>query len=267
MAKVTVVRPERARAAAQVAGVDGNAALRTYLDGAGHSLHLHLAQIAAGETLRLGPLAGDLAAYVWQGDVIAGGLALAAGSSAIAERGAVLELCGAEGDGAAQVVLFCGAGGNAGAAREQARVHLLPVDRVPRMPAEPGSGGVSGGLHADADCPTCAVWLHENHFPGTFDLSPDQIARGIHSHTEHEIIFVTGGEIRLGSKLYGQGTALAIAANTLYGFTAGPLGLSFVNFRAAKPGDISFAHGAKISETGYWQQRVPKPQYLSPMKN
>lgn len=268
MAKVSVVGPDRARARAAglVAGVAGSAALRTYLDGAGHSIHVHLAEIGAGETLRLGPMAGDCAAYVWRGDVVAGGVALAAGSSAIVERGAVVELGGA---GGAQVLLFCGtgsgAGEGAGAAREQAQVHLLPTGRVPRMAAEPGSSGVSGGLHADAACPGCAVWLHENHFPGAMELTAEQIARGVHSHTEDEVIFVIGGEIRLGSNLYGPGTALAIAADTLYGFTAGPLGLSFVNFRAAMPGDITFAHGAKISETGYWQERVPRPEYLSPV--
>ena len=265
MAKVTVVGPERARAVASVAGMawagEGSAELRAYVDGAGQPIHLHLAQLGAGETLRVGPLKGDCATYVWQGEVVAGGVALAEGSSAIVERGAELELSG-EG----QVLLFSSVE-SSGAAKVQGggHVHLLPAADVPRMAAEAGSSGVSGGLHADSACESCAVWLHENHFPGHMDLSAEQAERGVHSHTEDEIIFVIGGEIRLGSKLYGPGTALAIAADTLYGFTAGPLGLSFVNFRAAMPGDISFAHGAKISETGYWKERVPRPVYLSPL--
>jgi hypothetical protein len=187
-------------------------------------------------------------------------VALDTGSSAIVERGAELALTG--GEAGAQVLLFSGAEAGSGGG---GHVHLLPVADVPRMAAEAGSRGVSGGLHADSDCPTCAVWLHENHFPGGMDLSAEQAERGVHSHTEDEIIFVIGGEIRLGAKIYGPGTALAIAADTLYGFTAGPAGLSFVNFRAAMPGDISFAHGAKMSETGYWRERVPRPVYVSPL--
>ena len=260
MAKVAVVGPERARAVSAVAGLTGSADLRAYVDGAGDSVHLHLASLGAGEALRVGAMPGDCAAYIWQGDVVAGGVALAAGSSAIVERGGALELTG--GQAGAKVLLFSAteASDSAGG-----HVHLLPAADVPRMAPEAGSSGVSGGLHADSACPSCAVWLHENHFPGSIELTEEQAARGVHSHTEDEIIFVIDGEIRLGSKLYGAGTALAIAADTLYGFTAGPLGLSFVNFRAAMPGDISFAHGAQISETGYWRERVPRPAYLSPL--
>ena len=266
MAKVAVVGPERARAVDAVAGLAGSGKLRAYVDGAGNSVHLHLASLGAGEALRVGAMPGDCAAYVWQGDVLAGGVALAMGSSAIVEQGGELELTG--GAAGAQVLLFSGAeasGAGGATVGGGGHVHLLPSADVPRMAPEPGASGVSGGLHADSACPTCAVWLHENHFPGSLELTEEQAARGVHSHTEDEIIFVIGGEIRLGSKLYGPGTALAIAADTLYGFTAGPDGLSFVNFRAAMPGMISFAHGAQISETGYWQEKVPRPVYLSPL--
>ena len=93
-------------------------------------------------------------------------------------------------------------------------------------------------------------------------LSAEEQARGVHSHSEDEIIFVTDGQIRLGTKLYGPGTALAIAADTLYSFTAGPEGLSFINFRSGTPGDIQFANGSSISETGYWRERLPRPEYV-----
>ena len=39
------------------------------------------------------------------------------------------------------------------------------------------ASGVSGGLHADSACETCAVWLHENHFPAGMDLSAEQAER------------------------------------------------------------------------------------------
>ncbi|MBV1687676.1 hypothetical protein KRR38_08300 [Novosphingobium sp. G106] len=114
-------------------------------------------------------------------------------------------------------------------------------------------------------CPTCEVWLHENHFPGrATPMTPEEEKRGVHSHSEDEIIFVIDGEIRLGNKLYGPGTAVAIAADTLYSFTTGPKGLSFINFRAGAPGDIQFANGPAISETGYWKDKQLTPEYVSP---
>jgi hypothetical protein len=119
-------------------------------------------------------------------------------------------------------------------------------------------------MHADADCEGCAVWLHENHFPGSPGLPPEEQQRGVHSHSEDEIIFVIAGDIRLGTRLYGPGTALAIAADTLYSFTPGPKGLSFINFRAGRPGDIQFANGMRIDEPGYWRERLPRPEYLEP---
>lgn len=263
MAKVAVVGPERARAVDAVAGLGwpkaGSTALKAYVDGPSNSVHLHLASLGAGEALRVGALPGDCAAYVWQGDVLAAGVALASGSSAIVERGGGLALTG--GEAGALVLLFSAAAPSDAAG---GHVHLLPAADVPRMAAEAGASGVSGGLHADSACETCTVWLHENHFPAGLDMSQEQAERGIHSHTEDEIIFVIGGEIRLGTRIYGPGTALAIAADTLYGFTAGPAGLSFVNFRADMPGDISFAHGAKMSETGYWREKVARPVYLAP---
>ena len=244
MAKVAVRLREQARGSA-------------YFDGAGDPIHLHLNILKPGEQLVIGPMASDCAAYVWQGAVMAGAVHLAAGSSAVVGRGTSLELTGAGGE---DTLVLCFAG-----SAEQdglGAVRLLPAERVPRMTAEPGASGVSGGLHADSDWPGSAVWLHENHFPGGMELTPEQAARGIHSHSEDEIIFVTAGAMRLGNRLVGPGTAIAIAADTLYSFTAGPEGLSFVNFRAAMPGDIRFAGGASISETGYWRERVGRPDYL-----
>jgi quercetin dioxygenase-like cupin family protein len=53
-----------------------------------------------------------------------------------------------------------------------------------------------------------------------------------HAHTASEIIFVTQGELRLGSQVAGPGSAIYIEAETLYGFRAGPAGATFLNFRA-----------------------------------
>jgi hypothetical protein len=130
---------------------------------------------------------------------------------------------------------------------------------VPRYGSDEGH---QGGLHADSDCPSCSVWLHENHFPPAEPLTEEQQKGGVHSHSEDEIIFVVDGEMRLGNKPAGPGTALAISADTLYSFSPGPNGLSFINFRAGRPSEIKFANGHSMSETGYWREKVSRPDYL-----
>jgi hypothetical protein len=213
--------------------------------------------------LTIGPMATDCVAYVWRGAIEAGGWEMGQGSSLVVEHGKTLTVNG--GDVPAELLTFHAAHPPA-SQRAGGNVHLLPTERVPRLADLGGSPlAVGGGMHADSGCLTCEVWLHENHFPGDRpQLTPEEEKRGVHSHSEDEIIFVIAGEIRLGNKLYGPGTAVAIAADTLYSFTTGPAGLSFINFRAATPGDIQFANGAAISETGYWRERGLKPEYVTP---
>lgn len=258
MAKVAIVPLDKAQAAKSPAGYSGAGTVRAAVDGAAFPLRLHIHELAPGEDLTIGPMPADCAGYVWRGAVEADGRDLPQGSSLIVERGQTLAVRG--GNETSQLLTF--------SAVEQLKspspgghVHLLPSDRVPRSD-DLGASGVAGAMHADSDCPTCDVWLHENHFQPSEQMSPEDEARGIHSHSEDEIIFVTGGSIRLGRKLYGPGTALAIAADTLYSFTPGPEGLSFVNFRASMPGDIKFAAGHAISETGYWREKLPRPEYV-----
>ncbi len=261
MPKVSIGTPYKARSVAGVEGFAGAAATRAYFDGARDPLHLHLHDLAPCHKLTIGPMAADCAAYVWSGGIAAGGRELAAGSSLIVERGAAIEVtcCAAP----TQLLTFAAAHAPA-SPRAGGHVHLLPAERVPRLDKLGGPGPAGGGIHADSACPTCEVWLHENYFPGGGPLSPEDAAIAIHSHSEEEIIFVTAGAIRLGNRLCGPGTAIAIAADTLYSFAPGPDGLSFVNFRAAMPSDIVFANGSRISETGYWRDRLPRPEYLEP---
>ena len=267
MPKVSVVTPDKAREVALPAGFAGTgragARARCYTGGAGDPLRLHLHAVAPGEALRIGPLASDCVVYVWAGEVAAGGVALAAGSSAVVEHGEVLEIAGA-GEGEAEVLTFA-ASAPAAHGRAGGHVHLLPASRVPRAEELAGSVGVGGGMHADGQCPTCEVWLHENHFAPGQAYSAEAAAKGIHSHSEDEVIFITAGAIRLGRKLFPAGTAVAIAADTLYQIAPGPEGMSFINFRAGTPSDIRFASGASMSETDYWRQRLPRPAYLAPV--
>lgn len=232
-----------------------------WLDGERDPLHLYGHRLAPGQVLSLRADPVDRVCHVWRGAVSVGNTQLPAGSTAIVEHGA--SLSPTAGDEGATILVFQAAT-QAQQSRAGGQVHLLPESRVPRTPPTFGGSGASGGMHADSACPTCEVWLHENHFPARPQPSREEEARGVHAHTEDEIIFVTSGQIRLGNRLHGPGTALAVAANTLYTFTAGPEGLSFVNFRAQCPSDIRFADGGTMSETGYWEERVARPGYLVP---
>ncbi len=267
MAKVSIVTREKAAEGALPSGLAGQVVAQTYFGAEHDPIHLHLCKVTPGETLSIGPLESDMLAYVWQGEVSSGGRSLPAGSSAIVEHGAGAALAGA-GSEAALVLCFAGAA-PAQHGRAGGRVHLLPAENVPGAEVLEGSHGVGGRMHADGTCESCEVWLHENSFAPAPPLTPEQAQehakRGIHSHSEAEVIFVAEGSIRLGQKLYSAGTAIAIAADTMYAIGAGPDGMRFINFRAGTPSDIQFASGARMSETEYWKERVAQPDYLEPV--
>lgn len=54
----------------------------------------------------------------------------------------------------------------------------------------------------------------------------------LHCHDEDEIMYVLSGEMRIGSRTVGAGASIYIAGGVFYGFTAGPEGVHFLNFRA-----------------------------------
>jgi len=221
-------------------------------------IHLTVWRLAPGEQATLSGAGCEGAAYVWHGSLNVGATELATGSSLILEAGAKLDIS-AGADGATLVQFRTNAAPDA---KQGGNVHLLPASCVPRYAPEPGAGGAAGGLHANGECPTCQVWLHENHLPGMEGEGVAAVAeRGIHSHSEDEIIFITAGTMRLGARLAGPGTALAIARDTFYSFTPGPEGLSFINFRPARPAAFRMKQGGTFDEPGYWKDRVPAPVY------
>lgn len=260
MAKVIVSEPQKAPQVAMPAGLRGQGRVFALVEPERFPLTLHRVDLEPGERFDVGPREADTVLYIWTGGVGSGGCSLPAGSSLIAERGAsAVVQAGFEG---ASVFVFSSTEPGRG---EGGHVHLLPRARVPACERMSEQSDTGGAIHADSDCPTCEVWLHENHFAGADAPTPDEAARGIHSHSEDEIIVVLGGQMRLGGKLVGPGTALAVAADTLYSFTPGHKGLSFVNFRARRPGDIQFANGPAMSETGLWRAILPRPEYLEPL--
>lgn len=263
MPKVAIVTPGKRRPAPLPQGLSGSGRAEVYLSGDKDPIHAWLHRLGKGEKLTIGPMANDCLGYVWEGEVTAGGIRLGAGSSLIAEHGESVTIEGS-GDGDALVLTFRGAG-PASHGRAGGHVHLLPAERVPNAGELAGSAGVSGMMHSDSECETCSVWLHENHFGPSKPLPPEMVARGVHSHTEDEVIFIIRGSIRLGQKLFPAGTAVAIAGDTMYSIAPGPEGMSFINFRAGTPSDIRFAAGGSMSETQYWKDRCSRPVYLSPV--
>lgn len=260
MAKVMVVRPDRAPEARMPQGLRGQGRAFAAITADRFPLELHRLELAPGDRVEIGPRGGDTVLYVWHGGIGAGGCSLPAGSSMIVERGGRC-MVNAGFDGAT-VLAF---GGTAAGRGDGGQVHLLPRDRVPSCERMSPQSEAGGAIHADSDCPGCEVWLHENRFPGSAAPDPEAAARGVHSHSEDEIIVVLEGSMRLGNRLAGPGTALAVAADTLYAFTPGPEGLRFINFRAHRPGDIRFTSGQTMSETGLWRAILPRPDYLAPL--
>ncbi len=253
MAKVAVRQIEKmAPVAALPVGTEGAAESRALFHGAKDPIHLHAHSLAPGDAIRIVGDPADRAIHVFAGAVTVDGVLLPKGSTAIAEYGATVELvAGAEG----ATLLDFHVRERAADDRSGGHVHLLPEDRVPRTYGTNGYA-IGTGLHADSACPTCRIWLHENQFP-----NPDE-ETAVHSHSEDEIIVVIGGAIRLGGRLYGPGTALAIAADTLYGFSTGPEGLSFINFRGVSPTYDAADGSLHIDEAELWKPILGRPPYV-----
>jgi hypothetical protein len=254
MPRVSLVSVEKAPVVASPEGALGSVETRAIFGGDGHRIHLYLHRLGPGATLRFTGSPTDCLLYVWEGTVEAGGVKLAARSSAIVEYGTSLPATACN-QGASVLAFRLKERGPE--ERAGGHVHLLPSEHVPRIDSVAGKR-IGMALHADSQCPTCKLWLHENDY-----FSADETA--IHSHSEDEVIFVRAGTIRLGNRLHGAGTALAIAANTKYGFFSGAGGLSFVNFRGTSPTYTSADGSVVIDEAELWRSHVGKPEYLEPL--
>ena len=53
----------------------------------------------------------------------------------------------------------------------------------------------------------------------------------LHAHEQDEIIYILGGEMRVGNSTLGAGSSIAIKGRTIYGFKASDQGVHFLNFR------------------------------------
>jgi redox-sensitive bicupin YhaK (pirin superfamily) len=80
-----------------------------------------------------------------------------------------------------------------------------------------------------------SVRLHHG-LPGRLQLFEIRLEPGLeistHAHADDEIVAIVEGELHVGRRVCGAGTSIFIPGNTLYGFTAGPEGCRYLNFRA-----------------------------------
>jgi hypothetical protein len=97
---------------------------------------------------------------------------------------------------------------------------------------------------ADSTCPTCRIALFHvvRAEGGVRDRS--------HTHTQDELIYVTGGSVVVGGVEHGSGTCLAVPALTRYSLTSGDHGFAILNYRrdvsvqAYRPGEPTELEGA-----------------------
>jgi hypothetical protein len=253
MAKVQFVTLDEAAPIEAPTCGHGQIQSRAYFNRETDPLRLQLHELTAATVLKVGSPATDTLIYVWMGAVVVQGVRLAERSSLIVECGAFAELSAV--DKPATLLFFTSKKQRSGE-RTAPRLRLLPRERVPCNRDLGGQGLAGGALHADASPPSCHLWLHENDFY----VGGNPVA--VHSHSEDEIIFVREGELRVGNRGYGPGTALAIAANTKYGFHVGPAGLSFVNFRASAPTYKSADGTHSMDEAEFWRSQTGRPEYL-----
>ena len=253
MTKVQFVTHATAASIEPPACARGRIESRAYFHKQGDPLHLQVHELTADTVMSVGSPAADILVYVWRGAVGVQGVPLSERSSLIVEGGASAEMSAL---GSAATMLFFMPRKQRSDERSAPLLRLLPRERVPCNRDLGGQGIAGGALHADASPSSCHLWLHENDFYA----GGNQVA--VHSHSEDEIIFVRDGELRVGNRVYGPGAALAIAANTKYGFEVGPAGLSFVNFRASAPTYKSCDGTHSMDEAEFWRSQTGRPEYL-----
>jgi quercetin dioxygenase-like cupin family protein len=104
----------------------------------------------------------------------------------------------------------------------------VPTRAVDNMPEERKALYSQGEL----ECVRRRLFPVDDESLELFEItfSPNSEAQP-HAHSAAEIIYVTQGELRLGARVAGPGTAIYVEADTLYGFKVGPEGATFLNFR------------------------------------
>ncbi len=231
MANVKIRKMEDAEPGAfpAIVGVTSSGAIstRAVVAGEDRPITTYVHELPAGATISWSGPRRAHALYLWHGTASADGTAIPTDGMLLVEHGATATLTAGP-DGATLVHYQQREDHPSTPSRAGGHVHITGPDGIHR-------GGhrteLLNTLLADSTCPHCEIWLHRT----TFFPRADTLNIPTHFHTEDEVIFVLSGKMMVGTRTLEPGTALAIDANTTYGFRAPPEGLNFINFRPETP--------------------------------
>ncbi len=203
----------------------GEATVRDLITEADQSIHLRVYDLSPGACIVVQHPQTGHAFYLWEGGASANGQSLAAGGAVITEHGGVAEIV-ADAAGATIAHFQRNPAFPEIPAKAGGHVHVVPSEGI--FPCPVSASDAEYVIWADSHCPTCDLWLHQTHMPRPTTQG------GHHYHTEDEVLFLVGGGMRLGNRTLPPGTALAISANTIYGFGVPEGGTRFINFRCSE---------------------------------
>jgi quercetin dioxygenase-like cupin family protein len=166
---------------------------------------------------------GDEAVYVMSGELRAGDRVCGAGGVLVVESGVRIE---ATATVATSVIHFGpsdpqppSTGRNGAPEPDGHRAHAVGPKGV-YVRVAPGH---YTRFFAGATCPTCRISLMES-------CRTQHYQSAAHSHSQHELIHVLEGELKLGSLRVGPGDTLSVPANVRYRFETGESGYRFLNY-------------------------------------
>jgi quercetin dioxygenase-like cupin family protein len=191
----------------------------------GYSIWLYSGDLDEGTTLHWSAGEhGDEAVYVHSGSLKVDGREVPTGGVLIVESGADVTAEAAED---ASVFHFGSEvpPANKGAGEDWRGYHIIGPKGI--YGREKPDGNHQTRIFADASCPTCDIQFH-------FSARHTPYRSAAHHHTCDELIFMLGGDIRLGSYHLDPGESVAIPANIRYRFETGDDGYVFLNFSPGK---------------------------------
>lgn len=189
------------------------------------ALFLWVHELAPGASLRWESPKYDHLLYLWKGELRVDGASAGAGQVVVIEHhaNALLEA----GDAGATIVHFHQSESQP-LLTNRAGGHVHVVAKEGLFSTWDEQRHATHTVWADAHCATCELWLHRSAF------GKPRLQSEPHMHNEDEIIFVIEGGTIVG-RVYGPGTAIAVAAGTVYTFGVAEGGTTFINFRATDP--------------------------------
>jgi hypothetical protein len=208
----------------------------------GSPLWLVEARLDDGAELHWDDDHGDEVVYVADGSLEVDGVPAGGRAAAIVESGVATRVC-ATSD--AHVLVFGSVRGpsvDGPLGPPHPRGHTVHVVGLDDAVALDSADGLRTSVHyADSSCPTCRVTFFENVFRG-----PTVTAS--HTHSQDELMCVTGGEIQMGPSALHAGETVSIPGGRRYGFrAAGPT--SFLNYRCDRSFYVGAPGSPPIAET------------------